>query len=160
MPSSSAEPRRSSYSLTLVRGQRLAGRFVGVEHRFCRRPPPIDLDSTVGDPYAALRYQPHRERVDPMLDPEDPRRQARLVVTRSDRYDRLGDDRSDVDLRADEMHGATAEAHPRSKRLPLRVKTRKCREQRRMDIDHPAAPVLDKGSVEHPHEPGKAYQIH
>src|SRR6266850_3209194 len=78
-----------------------------------------------------------------MLDREDPRRQAHLVVSRVSWYDGLRDDRSCVDLRAHEMHGTAAEPNTCCERPPVWVKTWKRRQQRRMNIDHLVAPCLD-----------------
>ena len=141
----------TSYSLTRVRHQQLAGgllkRLARVQQGDLWSPPSVDLDLVGDDPYAALGDQTHGERIKPMLDAKDPSRQACLVVIRTSRHNRLSDDRSGVDLRANEMHSTTGEPHARRQRAALRAKAGKGWQQRRMDLDHPVAPCFDESSV-------------
>src|SRR5919108_702199 len=73
--------------------------------------------------------------------------------------DRLTDDRSAVELGANEMHCAAGEADTRRERLPLSMQTAERRQQGRMDVDHPITPGLDKTLLQHPHETSKADEL-
>ena len=94
-----------------------------------------------------------------MLGAQNPSRQACLIVTGTGWHNRLGDDRSSVDLRANEVHGATGEAHTRRQRLTLRVEAGESRQQRRVDIDHSVAPRVHERSVQDAHEPRQTDQL-
>jgi len=94
-----------------------------------------------------------------VLDTKYPSCETCLVIVGKNRHDCLSDNRPGIDLRANEMHGTTAEPNARRQCLTLRVQTGKGGQKRGMDIDHPVAPRFDKGTVQHAHESGQADKL-
>src|SRR5262252_1666976 len=94
-----------------------------------------------------------------MLHPEDPRRQSRLIVIGIDGHDGLPDDRPSIEFGADKMNRTPSEPNSSGERLPLRVQAAERGEERRMNVDHPIAPSLDKARVEHTHKSGKEDEV-
>jgi hypothetical protein len=152
------EPQRR-YSLTNGQSKRLAEHLLRAECSDLGDAATVNFNLLGNDADPALCDQPQGVRVEPMLDREDSCRQALLVVVGMNGNDRLADDRSGIELGADEMNRATREADARCKGLTLGVEAAEGRKEGRMDIDHPIAPGFDKTRLQHPHEAGQADQL-
>lgn len=72
----------------------------------------------------------------------------------------LRDDYAMIEVFIDEMNGAAADLNTVFERLPLRVETWKCRQQRRMNVQNPIWECRKEGGRDEPHVSGEADQIH
>ena len=57
------------------------------------------------------------------------------------------------------MHGGAGNLHAGFQRLAVRVEAGKRRQQRGMDVEHPAVPALHEFGGEQPHESAEADQL-
>src|SRR5437879_4800544 len=85
------------YSLSEGRYKRLRRLLARVQRGNIRHLPSADLDLFTDHPYPVLCDQTHGERVEAVLNPQDARGQAYLVVIGVSRDDGLSNDRSAVD---------------------------------------------------------------
>jgi uncharacterized membrane protein len=96
-----------------------------------------------------------RARVDDMLAFEHTAGQRGFGVVDVHRDDRLGDDRTVVQDRGDEVDRRTRDLAAGLDRPPVRVQTGKGRQQRRMDVDEAPFEALDERRRKDPHEAGQ-----
>ena len=75
------------------------------------------------------------------------------------RHGRLQDDRTTIELGRDQMHGGAADPHTVLERLALRIEARKCRQQRRMNVEDAVRKRIEQWRPDEAHEPGEADQI-
>ena len=94
-----------------------------------------------------------------MLLLQNARRQRVLVVAVEHRNSLLHNDRAMIELFIDKMHSAAGNFHSIGESLLLRFESRKCRQQRGMDIENPPRKLLHKPWRKQPHISGKANQI-
>jgi hypothetical protein len=80
-----------------------------------------------------------------MLLKKDPLGEASGIIIIQDMNCSLEDHRSAICSFIYKVNGATGDLHPVCKRLPLRIKTRKRRKKRWVDIDDPACILPDNG---------------
>ena len=71
----------------------------------------------------------------------------------------LAHNRPPIEFGGHKMYGCPGNAHTIGNRLALRVQAGKSREQRRMDIEHPAGKRVQEWSTDQAHEPREAHQI-
>src|SRR5215475_9286641 len=121
--------------------------------------PTLDTAEVAFKPQPAARQQPQRLRIDAVLDGKNSRRQyvGGVVITHGHRalhYDGAG-----VGLGNHEMHGRAGNLHARLQRLAMRVEARERRQQRGMDVEHPAIPALHELGREQPHEAAQTNQL-
>ena len=67
----------------------------------------------------------------------------------------LGNDRAMIQFGRDKMHRTSVKTHTSINRTLMRVQTRKGRQQRGMDIDHPVFVMRHKGWGQYPHKTGQ-----
>ena len=67
----------------------------------------------------------------------------------------MSDDRTVVHFRSNEMNRTPRDFYARGNRLLVRVKPFEAWQQRRVDVDHAVAPVLDEARRHQPHEARK-----
>ena len=80
-------------------------------------------------------------------------------VIRHDRHRRLNDYWPAIHLRSNEMHRTAMYFYPFFQRLPVRVKSGKSGQQRRMDIHQSALIARDKTLFQNVHEAGERDQV-
>jgi len=109
---------------------------------------------------STLRDPAKHGRVHLMLHGEDSllERIGRVVFENGD--DTLRDDRTRIDARVNQMDGAATHTDPRLKRLPLRMKARKGRQERRMNVDDPVGEGVEHGGGDNPHKSCQTDPLH
>ena len=93
-----------------------------------------------------------------MLLREDSRRERFGCISRKNWHGALHHDWPAVQFRSDEVDGYAAHLHAMLNRLPLRLQTRKRRQQRRMDVENRVRERFNERRTNKPHESGKADQ--
>jgi len=125
---------------------------------------PERLVAEVGHP-AVLQFQfaldepAHRARVEHMLGRQHAPRERGLVVAGQHRHHRLRDDRPVVQFGADEMHRGAGHLATGIDRPAMRVQPRERRQQRRMDVEHPARVARHELRRQDAHEAGQHDQV-
>ena len=79
-------------------------------------------------------------------------------VSRQHGHGTLNDDWAPVEFGRDEVDGDTAHFHPVSDRLLLRIESRECRQQRRMNVEDAVRERFDQRLADKTHESGKTHQ--
>ena len=97
--------------------------------------------------------------IDAVFDLEDAlgQRLGRVVIADRDRA--LHQDRTGVGFRNDEMHRRARDLDAGAQRLRLGFEAGKRRQQRGMNVEHPAVPALHEFGGEQAHEPAEANQL-
>ena len=85
--------------------------------------------------------------------------QRRLIIAWQDRDNRLTQDRTGVEVRRHLMHGATGLPVTCGKGAGMGVQARIVRQERGVDVQHPALVPRDEPRRQDPHEPGKAQDV-
>src|SRR5688500_15846763 len=117
--------------------------------------------------YAAVRREPHAtfaepansHRVDLVFLLEHAFGETLLGVAGEDRHRRLDDDRSAVHFRRHEVDRAAMDARARGEHAPVRAKTVKRRQERRMDVHEAPGEAADEAVPEDSHETGEHDEI-
>ncbi len=103
----------------------------------------------------AGEQQPDRARQEPMLDRADPVVEGLGVVAGQDRDGLLGDDRSAIERRVDEMDRAAGDRHPVREGVSDRVRAREGRQQRRVRVEDPPGERGEHRRPDDPHVAGE-----
>ena len=90
----------------------------------------------------------------------DPAGQAGPVIACIDRYRRLDQHRPGVDLEADQVGGAAADAHPSCQGLLDCTRTAEARQERGVNVDQPIRKRIDQLLGDDPHPPRHHNQLH
>ncbi len=93
------------------------------------------------------------------FDDLDPLVQGGFVVVVEDRYRLLGQDRTGVGSRVDQVHGAAGDLDAVGQRRRHGVRAGECGQQRRVGVDHPAGKSGKKLLPKDFHEAGRHHQI-
>ncbi len=94
--------------------------------------------------------------IEPMLLDEDAGGETISVVAREDGNTRLSQDRTIIEFRRHQMHGAAVLARAVGQRALVSVQTLVGGQQRGVNVDKPAAPALDEVAAEDAHVAGEA----
>ncbi len=94
-----------------------------------------------------------------MLDCEHARGERLGAVVFADRDGCLRDDRAGIGIRNDEVNGRAGNLHPGLERLPMRIEAAERRQEGRVDVDHPASPVLRERRREQSHESAETHEL-
>ena len=109
----------------------------------------------VVDAQGARRGHGHDPRQQPVLHRLDARAQRCPVVGRQDRDGLLGHDRPAVERLVDEVDGHARDRDPRRERVVDGMQPRERRQQRRMDVEDPAAERAQGAGSQDAHEAGQ-----
>jgi len=106
------------------------------------------------------RHAGNRLRISDMLFHKNPLRQRVRVIRIQNRNSALQHHHPMVQVLVHKMHRASGNLHPVIESLRLRIKPRKRRQQRRMNIQDPVRERRHKLRREQPHVPRQANQVH
>ena len=98
-------------------------------------------------------------RVELMLRLQDAGGKPLLGVAFEHRNGGLGDDRSRVELGADDVHRAARHLHPRGECAGVHVESLERRQQRGVDVQHGSGRALEEPRSQAPHEASQADDI-
>src|SRR5690606_36488703 len=85
--------------------------------------------------------------------------QGFFVIVRQNRYSCSGDDRTTIELLADEVNRAAMFGIARLNGAQMGVQALVTGQQRRMDVDQSAGVVTDKGRAENAHKAGQYHGV-
>ncbi len=119
----------------------------------------FDQDAAAVEAIAPFQHNAHRFGINAMLLAQDALGKRVFRVGIVNRDHRLQNDRPGVQILVHEMHGAAGEFRAVLERLPLRFKSRKRRQQRRMNIQDAVGKRRDEIGRKQPHVACEADQI-
>ena len=121
--------------------------------------PPRDPHMRAFDPRRAARDKAQRQRIDAMFLLQHPRSQRVGRILVQHRHGGLRHDRAGVHFRRNEMHRRAVKLHAIGQRALMGVQAAIGGQEGRVDIEHPAVPLLDEPGGQHAHEAGEADQL-
>lgn len=110
-------------------------------------------------PHPTFAVRAHRSGEDELLDVAPLPHEVRSVVSVADPDHVLRDNRPVVEHRRDVMAGGANDLHPARVRLMVRLRARERRQERVVDVDDPALPLVDKLRRENLHVTGEHDEI-
>ncbi len=124
-----------------------------------RRARGFALHALAGDAHLAAGDEGEGERIEPQLDGEHPLGECLRRVAIEHRHCGLGDDRTGIDLRHDEVHGGAVDLHAGFERALVGVETAEGGQEGRVDVEHAPGPSRHQPWGEEPHEAGEADEL-
>ena len=108
---------------------------------------------------AILHCPAEDTRIELVLELEDPLLQGVAIVAFQNRRSGLGENGARVTALVYQVNGRAADSNTLLEGLPLSIDTRKCRQERRVDVENAVGPGLDELRAQHPHVARAGYPV-